>query len=84
MTYVMLIVLALGPQILGHSSFNWALRYLSPTLVTVSILGEPIGSSILAYLILQEVPSALKVVGGVVILLGIYICSRAESPGGLE
>jgi len=84
MTYLMLLLLALGPQVLGHSSFNWALRYLSPTLVTVSILGEPIGSTVLAYLVLQEVPSALKVFGGAVILLGIYVCSRAETSGGVD
>ena len=82
-TYRMVLLLALGPQILGHSSFNWALGYLSPTFVTVMILGEPVGSTILAYLVLHERPSALKLLGGAVILIGIYLCSRAEATGGL-
>ncbi|MFQ6016544.1 MAG: DMT family transporter, partial [Anaerolineae bacterium] len=71
-TYAMFLLLAVVPQILGHSSFNWALRYLSATFVTVTILGEPIGSTILAYFILKEVPTLLKMVGGGLILAGIY------------
>lgn len=77
-TYAMFLLLAVVPQILGHSSFNWALRYLSATFVTVTILGEPIGSTILAYFILKEVPTLLKMVGGGLILAGIYIASGEE------
>jgi len=53
-TYGALILLALVPQLLGHSSFNWALRHLSATSVAVLTLGEPIGASLLAFLILGE------------------------------
>jgi len=80
---LMFLLLAIGPQIIGHSSLNWALRYLSPTFVAATVLGEPIGSTILAYLILQEAPSTSKVLGGAIILVGIYICSRAEAARGL-
>jgi drug/metabolite transporter (DMT)-like permease len=69
--------------VIGHSSFNWALGYLSPTFVTVSILGEPVGSTVLAYWILNESPSTTKLLGGAAILAGIYVCSRAEAVGGL-
>jgi drug/metabolite transporter (DMT)-like permease len=82
-SYLMFLLLAVGPQVIGHSSLNWALRYLSPTFVTVSVLGEPIGSTILASLVLQEKPKALELIGGAVILAGIYVCSRAETAGGL-
>jgi len=82
--YLMILLMAIGPQVIGHSSFNWALGYLSPAFVTVSILGEPIGSSILAHLVLQESPSRLEVLGGAVILTGIYLCSRAEAAGGIS
>jgi len=82
-TYWMFLLLAVGPQLIGHSSLNWALRYLSPTFVTAAILGEPVGSTVLAYLVLREIPSALEILGGTVILAGIYICSRAEVAGGL-
>ncbi len=78
MVYVWLLLLALVPQLLGHSTFNWALRYLSAAYVSVTLLGEPIGSAILAYFFLKEVPSALMVFGAILILVGIYIASRSE------
>jgi drug/metabolite transporter (DMT)-like permease len=53
-TYGILILLAVVPQLIGHTAFNWTLRFLSPTSVAVLILGEPIGASILAYLFLGE------------------------------
>jgi len=77
-TYLLFLLLALGPQIIGHSSFNWALKYLSATFVTVAILGEPIGSTILAALLLAETPGPLVLVGGAMILVGIALASRAE------
>jgi len=81
-TYWMFLLLAVGPQIIGHSSLNWALRYLSPTFITAAVLGEPVGSTILAHFVLNESPSTLEILGGTVILAGIYICSRAEVAGG--
>jgi drug/metabolite transporter (DMT)-like permease len=81
-TYWMFLLLAVGPQVIGHSSLNWALRYLSPTFVTAAVLGEPVGSTILAHFVLNESPSTLEILGGTVILAGICICSRAEVAGG--
>jgi len=80
--YLCFLLLALGPQLLGHSSFNWALAHLPATFVSVATLGEPIGSTILAYLILRETPTPLKIVGAALILVGIIIVSHktAESP----
>jgi drug/metabolite transporter (DMT)-like permease len=78
-TYVWLILLALVPQILGHSSFNWALGYLSAAFVSITLLGEPIGSAVLAYILLGETPSMLKIIGAILILAGIYISSRGEN-----
>jgi drug/metabolite transporter (DMT)-like permease len=77
-TWLWLFLLALGPQILGHSSLNWALRYLSATFVTIAVLGEPIGSTLLAWWLLDERPSYGALAGGVLILAGIVIASRAE------
>jgi len=54
--YLLILGLAVGPQLLGHTAFNWAIKYLSPTLVTVAILGEPIGSTILALAIFHQPP----------------------------
>ncbi len=73
-------LLALIPQLLAHSTYNWALRYLSAAYVSVSLLGEPVGSSLLALLLLGETPGLLKVLGGGMILMGIAIASRGVAP----
>jgi drug/metabolite transporter (DMT)-like permease len=77
-TYLVLLLLALVPQILGHSSFNWALRYLSATFVSVTVLGEPIGATLLAILVLGEVPPPIRMGGVALILAGIYLASQGE------
>jgi drug/metabolite transporter (DMT)-like permease len=78
--YGWVLLLAIVPQLIGHSTFNWALRYLSATYVSITLLGEPIGSAILAYIFLQEVPSRLMVFGAILILIGIFTASnRRES-----
>jgi drug/metabolite transporter (DMT)-like permease len=78
-TYLWLVLLALGPQLIGHTSFNWALKHLSASTVAVIILGEPVGSTVLAYFLLSEPVTALKAVGGALILLGIYLSSRRSA-----
>jgi drug/metabolite transporter (DMT)-like permease len=72
-TYLLLILLALVPQLIGHTTFNWALKYLPASMVAVTILGEPVGSTILAYFILGERLTTWKVLGGILILAGILI-----------
>ena len=76
MTYIWILLLALVPQLIGHSTYNWALRYLPAALVSITTLGEPIGSAVLAYFILSEAPTLLTIFGGILILAGIYISSR--------
>lgn len=85
-TWFWLVLMAVGPQILGHSSLNWALRYLSATFVSLATLGEPIGSTLLAWWVLGERPTVWTVVGGVLILSGIAIAYRTgrPAPGALE
>jgi drug/metabolite transporter (DMT)-like permease len=77
--YVWMILLGLIPQLLGHSSFNWALGYLSAAYVSITLLGEPIGTTILAYFLLNETPSGLEIFGAILILSGIFIASQSES-----
>jgi drug/metabolite transporter (DMT)-like permease len=79
-TWLWLLLVALGPQIMGHSSLNWALRYLSATYVTIAVLGEPIGATLLAWWLLGERPSYWALAGGMLILVSIVIASRAERP----
>lgn len=76
-TYVMLVLVALVPQVLGHSLLNWTLSKVSATLVSVSIMAEPVVSTVLALLVLQERPGTMTLVGGVIILLGVYMASRS-------
>ena len=78
LTYIWMLLLALVPQLIGHSTYNWALRYLPAALVSITTLGEPVGSAILAYFILSEVPTLLTILGGVLILAGIYLASRIK------
>jgi drug/metabolite transporter (DMT)-like permease len=75
-TYGWILLLAVVPQLIGHSTFNWALGYLPAAFVAVTTLGEPIGSAILAYFILGEAPAQATIVGGILILFGIYLASR--------
>ncbi len=77
--YWLLLGLALGPQLLGHTSFNWALRHLSATFVAVAILGEPIGSALLAWLFFGETFAGLQLAGFVLLLAGIYVAARSET-----
>lgn len=79
-TWIWLLAIALGPQIVGHSLLNWALRHLSATYVTLAALGEPIGSAVLAWLVLNELPSPAALVGGGLVLAGIAVASRRPGP----
>jgi drug/metabolite transporter (DMT)-like permease len=74
-TYGWIFLLAALPQLIGHSTYNWALKYLPAALVAVITLGEPIGSAILAFFILNETPTLATMFGGVFILTGIYLAS---------
>jgi drug/metabolite transporter (DMT)-like permease len=77
-TWAMFPAMAIIPQILGHSSYNWALKYLSAPLVAVSLLGEPVGSSVLAWIFLNETPGPPVLAGGICVLAGIVLAARSE------
>jgi drug/metabolite transporter (DMT)-like permease len=79
MTYAWIVLLALIPQLIGHSTFNWILRFLPVTLVAITTLGEPVGSAVLAYFILKEIPASLTIGGGLLILVGIYVSTRKRA-----
>jgi drug/metabolite transporter (DMT)-like permease len=77
--WLFLVLLALGPQLIGHTTFNWSLRHLSATFVALAILGEPVGSAILAWLIFGEGFSALQLAGFALLLAGIFLAGRGEA-----
>ncbi|NQS91041.1 MAG: EamA family transporter [Chloroflexi bacterium] len=77
--YGWLLLLAIVPQLLGHTIFNWSLKYLPTGVVSANLLGEPIGSTILAYFFLNEKPPAVKIIGAILILAGIGISSFRQN-----
>lgn len=75
--YLLFLALALVPTMLGHTVYNWALKYVRARVASVSLLGEPIGASVLALIILNEVPPSLTVVGAAIALTGIYFSTKS-------
>lgn len=71
--------LALIPTLLGHTIFNWLIKWMSTSTISMSILGEPVGTAILAYFILGETVTLPQFVGGAVILFGIYLFIRYQA-----
>lgn len=65
--------LAAGPGLLGHTVINWALAHIESSVVSVSMLGEPVGATILAAVFLSEAPTGYTLLGGAVVLLGIAL-----------
>ncbi|MBX9632669.1 MAG: DMT family transporter [Burkholderiales bacterium] len=73
------LALALGPQLIGHTAVNWAVRRASATVVALAILGEPIGAAVLAWLLFGESFSASQLVGFAMLLCGIFFAASAPS-----
>lgn len=71
--WILFLALAIIPMILGHTLYNWTLKYVTTLVVSMSILGEPIISAALAFLLLGEVPSHWVILGGGMVLVGIYL-----------
>jgi drug/metabolite transporter (DMT)-like permease len=83
--------LALGPMLLGHTGFNWALKYMPAYVVNLTLLGEPVGATLLAAILpgIRELPSVATFTGGALILAGVYVAaraarSRADNPIGSD
>jgi drug/metabolite transporter (DMT)-like permease len=76
--YKIILLMALVSGIFGHTLYNWSLGYIRASVMSVALLGEPIGSSLLAYAIpwIHQEPSLYTVVGGGIILVGIYLTAR--------
>jgi drug/metabolite transporter (DMT)-like permease len=71
-TWFWIWAITLGPQIMGHTVFNWALRYVEASIISGTILAEPVVSALLAWLILSETPGALTILGAAVVLAGLF------------
>jgi drug/metabolite transporter (DMT)-like permease len=78
-TWLMFVLITAGPQFLGHTTFNYLLGHVRASIVAVGLLAEPVGATILAWIILGEPPGAATVIGGAVVLIGVYVAIAAES-----
>lgn len=74
-SYLYMALLAIVPQLIGHTAINWSLKHLKTSMVAITILGEPIGASILAYIIFRETIKSFQGIGIVLIFLAIIISS---------
>jgi drug/metabolite transporter (DMT)-like permease len=77
--WLMFVLITIGPQIMGHTVFNYLLAFLEASIVVIAIMAEPVGATILAFFLLEEVPPLTAVVGGVVILVGVFIAITAQT-----
>ncbi|AOY78334.1 hypothetical protein BJL90_10695 [Clostridium formicaceticum] len=71
--YILFLAMAVLCTIGGHTIFNWSLKYIEANKVSITMLGEPVGATILAVLFLKEIPSFWQVLSGILILIGLYI-----------
>jgi drug/metabolite transporter (DMT)-like permease len=71
--WILFFALAIVPTIFGHTVFNWVLRYVKAAVVSVSILGEPVGATLMAYIVFKESPGLMQIIGGLAIIAGLYI-----------
>lgn len=74
--YFLLILIAIFPQVIGHSIFNYALKFLSPIFISLTILGEPIGATLLGVIFFKEIPKCLEFLGGLLIITAILIADK--------
>ena len=71
-----MVLLALVPQLIGHTAINRSLGYLSATAVAIAIFGEPVGATLLGVVVLGETPTPLQIAGAVLVLGGVYVGIR--------
>ncbi|HEX6843898.1 MAG TPA: DMT family transporter [Actinomycetota bacterium] len=77
--WLLFVAITVGPQFLGHTVFNYLLGHVRASIVSVSLLAEPVGATILALVFLDEAPGVWTVAGGALVLAGVYRAIRAES-----
>jgi drug/metabolite transporter (DMT)-like permease len=81
MDWLWFLLLAIIPTLLGHSLFNWAIKYISTNVISMSILFEPIGAAILAYFVLQEYITWTQFTGGMLVMLSVAYFLRDNKKG---
>jgi drug/metabolite transporter (DMT)-like permease len=77
-TWLLFVLMTIGPQFLGHSVFNYVLGDVKASVVAIAVMAEPVGATLLAMAILGETPSSGAVIGGALILCGVYVAIASE------
>lgn len=81
---VLFVALAGFPMLMGHTILNWALKYVTAPVIATTILGEPVGASLLAYFVLNEVPAWPTFAGGALVLVGIGVVAITQNGGARQ
>ena len=76
--WVFLVALAIVPTIIGHTVFNWALKHVRPTAISLAFLGEPVIASLLALIIFAQRPPPTTLIGGALVLVGVYLATSRK------
>ncbi|NNE36487.1 MAG: DMT family transporter [Rhodothermales bacterium] len=79
--YVLCALMGIGPQIIGHGSFNYAVKYFSPTLLGLFGLMEPVGATLYAFLLFGEVPTVVSFIGTAILLGSVAVALIASDRG---
>ncbi|MDA0351084.1 MAG: DMT family transporter [Chloroflexi bacterium] len=79
-SYLAILAVAVVSQLIGHNAMNWALGFLPAAVVAIAILGEPVGATVIAAFVLDEVPTLLELAGAMVVLAGVYVALRHAAP----
>jgi drug/metabolite transporter (DMT)-like permease len=78
LVYGCILLMAILPQLIGHTVINWSVTQISPTIVTLAILFEPVGSSLMGWALFSEIPGRFVLLGGVILLMGVAISIIGE------
>jgi drug/metabolite transporter (DMT)-like permease len=80
--WAFLAAFAIVPTIIGHTVFNWALKHVRPTVISLAFLAEPVVASLLALIFFAQRPPLATIVGGALVLAGVYLAmARERTPG---
>ncbi|WP_338044851.1 DMT family transporter [Paenibacillus lignilyticus] len=76
--WIVFLLLAIVPTVFGHMIFNWLLKYVKPTTISMSVLAEPVGASLLGMLLFREMVTGFQLIGGAFVIAGLILYMRAE------
>jgi drug/metabolite transporter (DMT)-like permease len=76
--WILFLLLAIVPTVFGHMIFNWLLQYVKPTTISMTVLAEPVGASLLGMVIFREIIKEFQVVGGLIIYIGLLLYLKSE------